>query len=62
MKGDGIARRISARAGSPWRRNPEAVRLARQLRRVAVAKAREAHENEKLLQAALAAERMHRRH
>lgn len=59
MKGAGIAARISARQGSPWRHRPDAVRLARQLRRIAIAKAREDRENERALQAELARLRMH---
>jgi hypothetical protein len=62
MKGQGTARRISARPGSPWRRNPDALRLARALRKRDIAEAKKARAGEVELQAALAVERMHRRH
>ncbi len=62
MKGSGISRRISARPGSPWRRNPDAVKLAVALRAHAIVTARRARAAELALQAQLARERMHRRH
>jgi hypothetical protein len=62
MKGQGTARRISARPGSPWRRNPDALRLARALRKRDIAEAQKARAGDVELQAALARERMHQRH
>lgn len=55
-------RRISARPGSPWRRDRDAVKFARTLRAIACLKAAQDRDKGRELQAALARERMHQRH